>query len=334
MLDIKGTNIIKLPTTITKLKMLQYICAGNVPLNDGATSSLSKISRKVQEGIGEAIGDTELPEAMAKTVQFSASVLNFLIPSPTRGLDMHGVEVPDGIGNLNALQTLGVVNVSAGRAILNDLEKFTQLRKLGVTGINWKNSRNVLSTIGNMSLLISLSMGSEGKPGLNGILDYMFSPPKHLQSLKLYGYLVTLPTWIKQLQLAKLKLQSTHLQFGLAMQVLEKLPHLSILRLCMESFQDKKLAFHFQRDSFFSLAVLELAYQDGIKSVRIDEGTMPNLELLQINECVHIGMVFSGLLFLRSLKEVVLKGDYDANFMEHLRTELALNPNKPVLTVA
>ncbi|KAM0860381.1 hypothetical protein ACQ4PT_046571 [Festuca glaucescens] len=305
MLDIKGTNIMKLPNTITKLKMLQYIHAGNVPLNDGATSSLSKISKKVQEAVGEAIGDTELPEAVAKTVQFSASVLNFLIPSPTHGLDIHGIEVPDGIGNLNALQTLGVVSVSAWRAILTDLEKFTQLRKLGVTGINWKNSRNVLSTIGKLSLLVSLSMGSDGKQGLHGFLDHMFLPPKQLQSLKLYGNLVTLPAWINQLQnLAKLKLQGTRLQYGLAMQVLEKLPHLSILRLSMESFQDKKLAIHFQRDSFLTLVVLELAYQDGINSVTIDEGAMPNLELLQIKDCSHVGKgIFSGLSFLRNLKE-------------------------------
>jgi disease resistance protein RPM1 len=171
--------------------------------------------------------------------------------------------------------------------------------------------------------------------GLHGCLDHMFLPPKHLQCLKLYGNLVTLPTWINQLQnLAKLKLQSTRLQYSLAMQILEKLPHLSILRLLVGSFQDKKLAFHFQRESFPSLAVLELAYQDGIKSVTIDEGAMPNLELLQIKDCIHVGCVFSGLSFLRNLKEVVLKGDYDANFIKHLRTQLALNPNKPVLTMA
>ncbi|CAM0943611.1 unnamed protein product [Alopecurus aequalis] len=336
MLDIKGTNIRKLPNTVTKLKMLQYIRAGNVSLNDCATSLSRNISKKVQEVIGEAIGDTELPEAMAKTVQFGSAVLDFWIPSPTRGLDMHGVEVPSGIGNLNALQALGVVNVSVGKAILTDLEKLTQLLKFGVIGINKKNSQNVLSTIGNLTLLVSLSMGSKGKPGLHGCLDHTFSPPKHLQSLKLYGNLVTLPTWINQLQnLAKLKLHSTRLEYGLAMQVLEKLPHLSILRLWMESFQDKELAFHFQRESFPSLAVLELAYQDGIKSVTIDEGAMPNLELLQIKDCIHVGNgIFSGLAFLRNLKEVVLKGDYDANFMEHLRTELALNQNKHVLTVA
>ncbi|CAM0913290.1 unnamed protein product [Alopecurus aequalis] len=342
MLDIKGTNIIKLPNTITKLKMLQYIRAGNVPLNDGATaiSSSSSITKKVQEAIGEErsahFGRFLEKRKIAKTVQFSAAVLDFMIPSPTSGLDMQGVEVPEGIGNLNALQTLSVVNVSSGRAIQTDLEKLTQLRKLGVTGINRKNSQNVLSAIGNLTLMINLSMGLEGKLGSHGCLDHMFSPPKQLQGLKLYGNLVTLPTWINQLQnLSKLKLQSTRLQYGLAMQVLEKLPHLSILRLWMESFQDKKLAFHFHRDSFPSLAVLELAYQDGIKSVTIDEGAMPNLELLQMKDCIHDGnSIFSGLSFLKKLKEVVRKGDYDADFMEHLRTEVALNPNKPVLTVA
>ncbi|CAM0913291.1 unnamed protein product [Alopecurus aequalis] len=342
MLDIKGTNIIKLPNTVTKLKMLQYVRAGNVPLNDGATttSSSSNITKKFQEAIGEErsalFGKFLEKRKIAKTVQFSAAVLDFMIPSPTSGLDMQGVEVPEGIGNLNALQTLGVVNVSAGRSIRTDLEKLTQLRKLGVTGINRKNSQNVLSAISNLTLLINLSMRLEGKPGLHGCLDHMFSPPRQLQGLKLYGNLVALPTWINQLQsLSKLKLQSTQLQYGLAMQVLEKLPNLSILRLWMESFQDKKLAFHFQRDSFPSLTVLELANQDGIKSITINEGAMPNLELLQMKDCIHDGNgIFSGLSFLRKLKEVVRKGHYDANFVEHLRTELSLNPNKPILTMA
>ncbi|CAM0947956.1 unnamed protein product [Alopecurus aequalis] len=339
MLDINGTHIIKLPNTITKLKMLQYIRAGNVRIprkNDDDTSSSRNISEKVQE----TNGDTGLPEAITQAVQFSTTLwdntmayCNSLISGSTRGLDMYGVEVPDGIGMLNALHTFGVVNVSAGRAILTELEKLTKLRKLGVTGLNRENCKNVLSTIANLTLLISLSIRSEGKPGLQGCLHHKFSPPKDLHSLKLYGNLVRLPTWINQLQnLAKLKLQSTHLEYGLAIQVLQKLPHLAILRLRTKSFQDEELAFHFQQETFPSLAVLELADQDGIKSVRIDVGAMPNLELLQINECKVVGKgIFSGISFPPNLKEVVLNGHYEKEFIKNLRTDLVLNPNKPVL---
>ncbi|KAK1621040.1 hypothetical protein QYE76_026557 [Lolium multiflorum] len=338
MLDISGTHIIKLPNTITKLKKLQYIRAGNIPLppNDHTTS----LSKSISEEAQEAVVDTKMPEVIAQTVQFSTAVWDFtvaycnsLVSSATPGLDMHGVVVPDGIGKLDALHTFSVVNVSAGRAMLTEFEKLTQLQKLGVTGINMENSQHVLSTIGKLTLLISLSIRSEGKPGLHGCLDHTFSPPKHLQSLKLYGYLLTLPTWIKQLKnLAKLRLQSTRLEYDIAMKVLEKLPHLAILRLWMKSFQDEELSFHFQQQTFPSLTVLELADQDGIKSIKIDEGAMPNLELLQIKDCKDLGnCIFTGMSFPPNLKEVVLNGIYEDNFMEHLSTELVLNPNKPNL---
>jgi hypothetical protein len=58
-----------------------------------------------------------------------------------RQLDNDSVEVPVGIGNLNALHTIGVVkvNIPNGKTILKELMNFTQLRKLGISGINRRN---------------------------------------------------------------------------------------------------------------------------------------------------------------------------------------------------
>uniref|UniRef100_A0A0D9VFY8 NB-ARC domain-containing protein n=1 Tax=Leersia perrieri TaxID=77586 RepID=A0A0D9VFY8_9ORYZ len=361
VLDVSGTSIIKLPKTITKLKKLQYLRSGNVPKDEAISSSKLKESSDISKLVHEAIDDVEMPDVVAKTVQFGTTALdmtaayctkivqntdevkkrdilhkycNVLLPSILWGLDMNGVKAPDGIGQLNDLQTLGVVNVAAGKAIIRDLEKLKKLHKLGLTGVNKKNSQAVLSAIANLALLHSLSLRAEGEPGLQGCLDHKFSPPSKLQSLKIYGNLVTLPTWITQLQnLAKLKLRSTQLKLAPSMEILGNLPNLAILRLWKNSFvQSKKIFFEFQQGTFPSLVVLEIKDLEGLESLRFMQGTVPKLELLQVENCIHVqNNGFSGLSFPPSLREVMVKGDYNDKFIENLRTQLAQNKNQPVL---
>jgi hypothetical protein len=120
-----------------------------------------------------------------------------VIPAMAMLLDKHGVLVPRGTRKLKALRTLGTVNIARwGKAILQDIRRLTQLRKLGVTGVNEKNGQELCLAIVGLSRLESLSIRSEGKPGLCGCLDGMFSFPESLQRLKLYGNLVKLPEWI------------------------------------------------------------------------------------------------------------------------------------------
>uniref|UniRef100_A0A0D9YS88 NB-ARC domain-containing protein n=1 Tax=Oryza glumipatula TaxID=40148 RepID=A0A0D9YS88_9ORYZ len=227
MLDVSGTSIIKLPKTITKLKKLHYLRAGHVPKDDATTSSIEmKESSDLSKMGHEPINDLEIPDVEVKSVQFGMTVLDttkayitktmqnndnvkkhdifhkyckVLLPGIPQGLDMYGVKAPEGIGQLNDLNTLGVVNVAAGKVILRELEKLKKLHKLGLTGVNKKNSQAILSAIANLALLHSLSLQAEGEPGLQVFLDHTFAPPSKLQSLKIYRNLVTLPIWITQL---------------------------------------------------------------------------------------------------------------------------------------
>jgi hypothetical protein len=256
-------------------------------------------------------------------------------------LDEYGVLVPRGIRKLKALRTLGTVNIARrGKAIMQDIRRLTQLRKLGVTGVNEKNGQELCSAIVCLSHLESLLIRSEGVPGLSGCLDGEFSFPESLQRLKLYGNLLKLPEWIQGLKnLVKLKLRNCEISdHGDAMKVLCNLPNLASLHLLWFSFQGAEVDLSFCPKTFQSLVVLELASGSMVNSVKFEEQATPKLELLSVFlRHVNSGTL-SGLQTLCGLKELVLTDQaFIADFpiaLDYVRAELALHPNRPVMRTA
>jgi hypothetical protein len=169
-------------------------------------------------------------------------------------------------------------------------------------------------------------------------LDDLSSPPKKLQSLKLYGNLVKLPEWIERLRnLVKMELRSSRiLEVDAALQVLGNLPNLTILRLLRHAFAGEKLRFIFKRRTAFpSLVVLELSLLDDLESVEFQGEAAPKIELLQFRGWRYKAniVLFAGLSSLLSLREVLLKGRYEDAFIDDLRTQLSGNSSRPVLKV-
>uniref|UniRef100_A0A0E0J434 NB-ARC domain-containing protein n=1 Tax=Oryza nivara TaxID=4536 RepID=A0A0E0J434_ORYNI len=133
-LDIRHTSIVRLPTVIVKLHKLQYIRGGTkVTLGEeGTSASLAAAETETQPKCrGRHAGDP-----------------------------CSGIEVPRGIEELTALHTLGVINVgvAGGKAFLKEFKNLTQLRKLGVSGINWKNIQELCSALSCHRYLESLSV--------------------------------------------------------------------------------------------------------------------------------------------------------------------------------
>jgi hypothetical protein len=169
-------------------------------------------------------------------------------------------------------------------------------------------------------------------------LDDLSSPPKKLQSLKLYGNLVKLPEWVERLRnLVKMELRSSRiLDVDATLHALGNLPNLAILRLLRHAFAGQKLRFNFDRKAaFLGLVVLELSLLDDLESVEFQGGAAPKIELLQFRGWRYRTniVLFAGLPSLLSLKEVLLKGRYEDVFVDDLRTQLSGNPNRPVLKV-
>lgn len=314
-LDVRDTSIMILPETTVGLQQIQYLRAGKIPKYEqprDCTAGSAEPKAKTGPTFGGLVkdiivnsfrsepmdsGETSKRDKYNRIFFHDGHLLN-----PTR--DIHGIEVPLGIGNVMSLETLGVIDVGAMKDTSLELMKLTKLRKLGVTGLKRKNSQQFFTAIAWLTLLQSLSIRSEGLPGLQDCFDGKSPlPPPNLRSLKLYGNLATLPSWILLLRnLAKLKLRSTRLGQD-AIQVLGTLPRLTILRLLSNSIQGKGLHFHFQRGSFPSLVLLQLDGLPDLQSLEFELGATPNLESLHVENCIH---TCSGLRFLPSLRTVSL----------------------------
>lgn len=301
-LDVRHTSIVTLPANITKLQKLQYIRAGSTVL--------------------------------ASRPPFSAC---------WRCHRLSGVEVPRGIGKLTALHTLGevIVGTSGHDGVLKEVKKLTQLRKLGVSGINKKNSKRFFFAISGHVHLESLSVRLDKDN--QGCLDINPVPSnedgwaylENLRSLKLNGLGDKLPEWCNRLSnLVKLGLEvATLLENDIKFLGL-RLPKLCILSIRVKQLQDAKLDFcvtanGHEQPSYQKVKILEIGCSSSLH-VTFGFETMQNLELLKFD--VRNGLYYrlSGLDRLSEIKEVLLQGS-DETLKADLQSQLQAHPKKPVV---
>ncbi|KAL6654732.1 hypothetical protein ACP70R_008197 [Stipagrostis hirtigluma subsp. patula] len=311
-LDIRDTSIVRLPASITKLRKLQCIRAGTtVPWT----------------------GD-EAPAAEAQSSSRTHTLISclpkFLRRGPVGSRINGGVELPRGIKHLNALHTLGAVNVNTadGDAILDEIGSLQQLKKLHVVGINRRNSRLLYRAIPYGLESLSLQFGKENNVvNWSDILLLIY-----LRSLKLYGHvenkLLADEEFSYLLVLTKLSLEMTTLFTSEDIGVLGRLAALHTLRLRVKKDQDGEL--QFPSAHFSKLQNLEIACKSRLH-VKFDEGAMEKLELLKVHCLDGSAMKFSGLEHPASLKQVWVQGSFDDALREALKQQLAIHPKQPIL---
>ncbi|CAL4994130.1 unnamed protein product [Urochloa decumbens] len=310
-LDVWGTSIVTLPASITKLQKLQYVRASTISLPKESSAFCSSVTS---------------------------------LPNLFKSCQRIGVEVPAGIDKLTSLHTLGVVNgaVAGGKSTLKELKKITQLRKLGVSGVNKKNCKEFCAAISCHVRLESLSVWlSKGNQDcLDDISMSQEKPLQNLQSLKLYGLVEEVPAWIKDLpKLAKLDLHISISAKVDIIKVLGELKELCVLRLCVKPLQDGdgKLDFcvwvnGIQQRCYLKVKVLEITCSSKL-NVSFGSEAMQNLELLTARCCSGSTLKFIELKNLSKLKlkEVRLIDSHDYALKNDMEKQLNEHPRKPSL---
>ncbi|TVU13061.1 hypothetical protein EJB05_46736, partial [Eragrostis curvula] len=346
-LDIRGTSIITLPKSIIKLRKLQYVRAGanpppppddDTPAAEATPPPPPPPAVTPPPPAAAAAAATPPPAAspsLSKTTSISKkpagakSMLTWLSGFCVCGRiacsHNGGVEVPRGIGEMTALLTFGVIDLSVPMVedILKELKKLAQLRKLGVCGINKSNVQQFLAAISGHGHLQSLSVHLD-KDYQDDCLKDISVPPKNLQTFKLVGLARELPVWIIKLQsLTKLKLQMTKLPQE-QIDIIGNLPLLRLLCLCFKEFEHSKL--QLRNCFFYKLRVLEIACNSRLTNVELpDRGKAVYLEVLKIRCCGDgvSSVQFDGLNRHR-LKEVWITGTYDEAFKRHIQCQVPI----------
>nr|XP_045090334.1 disease resistance protein RGA5-like [Aegilops tauschii subsp. strangulata] len=291
VLDIRGTYIAKLPSTVIHLARLCHLRGGTM-----AASMEDNAQRDFTGGVTRCC-----PQSLQNATL--SAFCKCLLPTFQRKKP-HGVHAPKNIGKLKFIITLGTIDVAGSRSVMKEIQKLTQLQRLGFTGVTYRNSKHLCSILERLQNLRSLMVHSGDS--LGG-LDIVSSPPRHLETLKLYGTLGTLPRWIKTLHnLQKLCLRTTLLGHD-AVQIIAKLPKLIMLHLLAKSIVVEEM--EFQSDAFPKLELLQLDRLENLVSVSFPGGALPNLEVLQVDNCNLLrGPVLRQFHKLPKIKKILLDG--------------------------
>ncbi|XP_051129264.1 probable disease resistance RPP8-like protein 2 [Andrographis paniculata] len=210
------------------------------------------------------------------------------------------------IGTLNQLETLK--NFDTSVSDYRDLFKLTKLQKLAaILALELENLEPLISSLKSMSQHIK---------GSSFRIRYDFKSEKeftvlrelvgftHLRKLDLIGVMHSLPDHSDFAQsLNKLTLRTNRLNED-PMATLEKLSNLYSLILRKNVFEVKQIRCTPQ--GFPQLTNLELQGLTSLESWTIEEGAMPNLFSLKIDECINLKMLPEGIKFITTLKELVI----------------------------
>ncbi|KAL3006928.1 hypothetical protein AAZX31_08G306100, partial [Glycine max] len=210
----------------------------------------------------------------------------------------YGFKMDSGIGDLTSLQTLRQVDISYNtEEVVKGLEKLTQLRVLGLTEVKPEFTSFLCSLINKMQHLEKLYITAR----LGSIMDLhfdVFAPV--LQKVHLGGRLKEFPNWVAKLQnLVKLSLSSTQLTHD-PLPLLKDLPNLTHLCILYCTWHGKVLLF--PNRGFPNLKQILLAFLFKLRSILIEDGALPSLQKLELDNIDELTEVPRGIDKLPKLK--------------------------------
>ncbi|KAJ4790552.1 NBS-LRR [Rhynchospora pubera] len=246
--------------------------------------------------------------------------------------DYYPVAISKGIGNLKELQVLKWIDLKRShRRVVEELAQLQQLRKLGVSGLRSELYENFFHSIGELNSLRSLGIRIATSEEAAAVFqDSVSSPPEHLRSIELEGWIGKLPAWVSsRYNLAKVTLLKTRLDDD-AIFVLQQLPNLLLLRLWEDSYVGAKLTFRSAK--FSKLKQLYVWCLENLEELDFEEGTSPELQTLVIKDC-KLKSSINGAEHLPKLKKLILdEYVYVAN-LDEVQRQVGEHPNHPALEI-
>ena len=242
------------------------------------------------------------------------------LPSPIwkaktlRHLNMNEVSIQKPSKDCSTnLHTLMGLLIGSKDPKIYGLDRCTSLRKLGLTchSKSVKETAECISRLDNLQTLRLRSRDPFGQP-----LDLELSPMKDHQSLSnlyLFGVIKdgisNLPRNLKILTLSMSKLEKD------PMLELGELPQLNTLRLFARSYVGSEMAC--LHGHFLQLRVLKLWKLENLEQWTVKEGSMPQLQELEIRDCEKLKSS-DGLSQLPALKEFIFT-NMAKDFVEDFR---------------
>ncbi|KAL3599260.1 hypothetical protein D5086_007178 [Populus alba] len=217
------------------------------------------------------------------------------------------------IDTLKHLQTLTEIDVSRWKQ--NNTADLVSLRKLGIRGNLCSDTIKIFDSISALLQLRSLYLRAEGAefPSL-----VQLGSLRSLIKLHLRGGISQLPSQQDfPPNLSQLTLEHTQLEQE-SIEILEKLPKLSILRFKAESYSKEKLTI--SADGFPQLEFLEFNSLESLHEFKIEENAVPRLESFLIVNCKGLRMLPEEMTFVATLHKLVIE-EMPKVFVDRLQGE-------------
>lgn len=210
-----------------------------------------------------------------------------------------GTPVPSNIYKLKNLQVLACVEAEPN--LMRQLKNMTQLTRIGITKLRKEDEKDLCTAIGNMHLLrYMFVMVIDENEDLR--VNAIPSASPCLKTLILAGKLVKVPSWFPSLQsLTSLLLHWSRLDED-PLPHIQQLPNLGRLAL-QNTYTGDQLSFS---RGFKKLTELQISNFTQLKKIIINEGVMPGLKLMNLNDCMELKMVPHGIEHLTQLEELNL----------------------------
>ncbi|XP_050152660.1 disease resistance protein RPM1-like isoform X3 [Malus sylvestris] len=273
-LNLKGTLIEELPESIGRLRNLQ-----NLNIRD------SKIRA--------------LPKAISKLVNLRHLTMYRYTNYHDGFMYVIGIKAASDLSNLQKLQVLQSVE-SEGK-IIKVIRNMTQLTSLGITNVKASDEMDLCDSLQKLELLHYLFlMASDEEEFLR--VNALRSPPPDLQKVYLAGKLEKVPLWFGSLHnLTRMQLYWSRLEEDLLPHI-QALPNLERLEL-VNAYVGEKLCFS---RGFIKLKRLDLRNLPLLNSIAIEKGAMPNLQVLDISECMELKTLPEGIELLANVERLIL----------------------------